>query len=210
MTRSKWTVLAFLLLAIPLAGASAQNSLSIRAGANFASVGGDEADDTEGIVGLNLGGAFTVGLYDNVGLFLGANYSQKGAEDNTEGSTARIEVDYIEIPLLLKLAIPTGGSVSVHFFGGPSLAFEVGCSLEAEEGGVEVSIDCDGSELEGEVESFDFGATGGAGIDIDVGGGRSLSLDAFYTFGFADVTTTDDVQNRVFTVQAGLAFPIGG
>ena len=84
----------------------------------------------------------TFGLGGNLGVKVGGAYGQKGFALTEQGVDGTFALDYIEIPVLLRLGIPTSGSLSPRFFLGPAVSIEAGCSLEASSGGVSVSADC--------------------------------------------------------------------
>jgi hypothetical protein len=55
------------------------------------------------------------------------------------------------------------------------------------------------------VKTFDFGATGGAGLDFPIGR-RNLMISARYTLGLIDVFDDGPGRNRTVTVLAGITF----
>ena len=136
-------------------------------------------------------------------------YSQKGATDSEQGISAKMSMDYFEIPVLLKLGIPSQGKASAHFFVGPAVGFKVKCNAEVGYGGATVSASC--SEGDIGIKSVDFGAMGGVGMDVEASSSVVVSLDLFYNFGLVDFPESGggSLKNRAFTAQAGVGFPLG-
>lgn len=198
------------LLSLLLAGpVAAQTTLGVRGGVNFATLGGD-ADGVGTRTGLNFGAVVIFPLSGNLGLQAGAHYSQKGAEESEGDVTATLEFDYIDIPVLLRYGFPSSGSTSFHLLAGPSISFNSGCNLSGSDGSQSASIDCDSADID--IASIDFGLMGGLGLDIQAGESLIITLDGLYNLGLSnlDDTETDSVKNRVWMIQAGLGFPLGG
>ena len=198
--------LLLLLLAMPTAG---QTTLGVRGGVNFATLGGD-ADGVGTRTGLNIGAVAIFPLSGNLSLQAGAHYSQKGAEETDGGLTATLEFDYIDFPVLLRYGFPTSGATSFHLLAGPSVSFQSGCSLSASGGGSSGSVDCDQADID--IASIDVGLMGGLGLDFQASESLVITLDGLYNLGLSnlDDTGSDSVKNRVFMLQAGVGFPLGG
>jgi hypothetical protein len=128
-------------------------------------------------------------------------------------TTLDLKFDYVEIPLLLVIPISTQGGVSPYFFGGPAIAFEAGCEISAEGGGIDVTVDCDeGEDIDVEVErkKTDLGIALGAGIRIPAGAGGVL-LEGRFTYGLTnldDSAEDDTIKNRSIAVLFGYSFPL--
>lgn len=193
-------------LAAPTA-ASAQLRFGVRAGANFATVTGDDADgdDVDTRTGLVAGGFVEAPLADIIGLQVGALYSQKGFKPDVIGSSAAIKIDYLDVPALLVVTVPATESVGVGLYLGPTFSFRVKC--EGTFAGF--SGDCDDQGI----ETFDLGGEVGAGLRFGMGRSTFL-LDGFYNFGLGSIDDDPsdplDIKNQVFSVSAGLIFPVGG
>src|SRR5262245_14455318 len=204
------TLLLSALLLVP-APASAQVSASfgIQGGANFANVdfkaGNPEEGEpdfknrTRGVFGFFAGLDFTV-----IGIQIDALYSQKGAKaDFTEedGSNFKIEVgvDYVEVPLMLRVNVPLGGSAKFRAFGGPAFAFKVSDKVTFESNGVSLEDD------ETEFKSYDIGVTAGGALQF----GHSF-VDVRYTWGTLNIIKDDSdgdrAKTRTLGVMAGFEF----
>ena len=108
-------------------------------------------------------------------------YSAQGNKPNSVAGSAnaeRAELDYIQLPLLLKL---NKQRFNVHV--GPQLGLAVWNSFNSDA-----------------YKNYDVAAVGGIGFQIIDG----LSIDARYNFGFVDVVNSSALEgkNRYFTLSA--------
>jgi hypothetical protein len=111
----------------------------------------------------------------------------KGADTGT----GKLTFDYLEIPILLKLRIPTG-SLHPFVFAGPAFGFTLRALID----GVKIS----------DMPSADYSGVLGAGLQL----GRSIHIDARYTMGLQKLAIPDletiDLKNGVLSATIGLAF----
>ena len=185
-----------------------QTSLSLQAGASLATLGGSDVASADSRIGMRVGASAIFPLSANLDLQFGAAYAAKGATEHEAGIDLLLELDYFEIPLLLRLSPSVDGTISPHFTVGPALSFRLKCSASGSAEGFEISGDCDEfGDLD--VKSMDFGAMAGAGIDIATSGSLSVSLDLLYNFGLSSISESEDTKNRAFSILAGVTFPIG-
>jgi hypothetical protein len=177
------------LLALPQS-ASAGVRFGLKGGANIANVNGNW-DETLGDWKSSVGFCGGIFIELNFGRVLTIQpevlYTMKGA-DTGDG---KLKFDYIEIPVLLKLRIPTG-SIHPFVFAGPAFGF----SLKALINGVEIS----------DMPPADYSAVIGGGLQL----GRSIHVDARYTMGLQKLAIPDidtiDLKNGVLSATLGLAF----
>ena len=95
-----------------------------------------------------------------------------------------MSLDYIEIPLLLKLLIPIqGSSINPAIFAGPAVGINTNAKGKVESQGQSTEID-----LKDDIKSTDVGLVVGAGIGFPVGK-NELGFDLRYILG---LTTIDD------------------
>ena len=187
-----------------------QTSLSLQAGASLATLGGSDVDRADSRTGIKVRASAILPLTTSLGLQLGAAYAAKGATEQEDGVDLAFDLDYLEIPLLLRLSPAVAGTLSPHFTIGPTLSFRAACNVSGKAEGFEISVDCDDAEFADlSLKTIDFGAVAGAGLDIATPGSLSVSLDVLYNFGLASISESDDVKNRAFSILAGITFPIG-
>jgi hypothetical protein len=188
-----WTILAIgafaAMLVLPQT-AAAGVKFGIKGGANIANVNGDFTEtiaDWKSSVGF-CGGIF---IELNFGRILTIQpevlYTMKGAD----AGTGKLKFDYLEIPILLKIRIPTG-SLHPFVFAGPAFGFNLKAALE----GIEIN----------DMPKADYGAVVGGGLQL----GRSIHIDARYTMGLQKLAIpeleTIDLKNGVLSATIGLAF----
>lgn len=117
----------------------AQDVVGFRIGLSIANIDGDirEADDFGSRVG------FAAGLFGTVPLRYGISvqpellYAQKGfttgratitnADEPGDGDivSARLELTYLDVPLLIKYTLPLNSESSLSFYSGPMVSFEL-------------------------------------------------------------------------------------
>ncbi|UCC83373.1 MAG: PorT family protein [Gemmatimonadota bacterium] len=170
--------LALVLMVGITSAATAQVTIAIgpKAGVNFADFTGDDAEGIDMRTSFAFGAAADITISDMFSIMPEAYYSMQGAEEDP----VTWELDYIRVPILVKLTIPTEGNISPYVFAGPDLGFKARCKISNSE-----TIDCD-DVPDSEVKSFDYGITGGAGVGFALGSGM-LNINARYSLGLADV-----------------------
>jgi hypothetical protein len=138
----------------------------------------------------------------------------RGAEfaagDGDIFDVGRFKVDYVEVPVLLVLPLTSGMGIAPYIMGGPSFAFEIGCKIEAETGGTDVSEDCDqqGTDVF-DRKSMDIGLTAGGGIEFPLGPG-ALLIEGRYNFGLSNIYDGESVsiKSRTPAILAGYSIPL--
>lgn len=170
----------------------------VRAGVDFMTVGGDDADDdVERRTGFMVGGFALVDFGGPLALQPELTYTQKGATNPDTDVTTKL--DYIEIPVLAKFQVPVSGPVSPNIFAGPTLGFNVTSELEDDNGNTQDLNNVSGTE---------FGLAFGGGVDFGVSSG-TLMIDFRYELGLTSIDDSNadlSINNQGFMVTAGFAF----
>jgi hypothetical protein len=115
-----------------------------------------------------------------------------------------LDVDYVEIPLLLRLSLPTAGPVDVRLLAGPVASFKLNEQLSTT-GLVNVKLDTN------QIKASDFGLAVGGAVAIRSG---SLAVvgEGRYTLGLTNISDLPfggDVKNGTIYAMLGLEFPLG-
>jgi Outer membrane protein beta-barrel domain len=147
-------------------------------------------------------------------------YSQQGAQINDGADYFKAKIDFVNVPLLLKLAF---GSPKVKFFinAGPYVGYKLSQKQETSVGGIKSSSTVDfvtDYDSDGMKDNrIDFGGIGGAGLQFNLGG-PLLVLEGRYQYGMADpdlykdgkpASVGDMGHTRVMTGTLGILFPLG-
>lgn len=197
----------------------------VRIGFNYASFGGDTDayaqafSDAPLVSDVSTGrrSGYTVGgflLFDFAGPFAlqpELRYIQRGYSVDLTVSgfgqevsaNGTLKLDYIDVPVLARLDIPSAG-VTPHVFGGPTFGFNISAEEETEAAGETETEDVSDS-----INGTDFGLEVGAGLDFGLGAGTA-TIDARYGLGLSDLPASDDtdvsLQNRALMITAGFTF----
>ena len=182
----------------------------VKTGLNLASFRGDypELVGTKAKLGFVGGGYVAYRLGPAVALQTELLYSMKGTKvssewiDQTGNPTGTIEsfwiLDYLEVPLLVRVSFAQESMVRPELIVGPALGFKLRARFEFGAPGT-------GSSDLHDVRPVDVGATLGAGASIGRGPFRLL-LEARYTTGFSDLY---DISGNYESINQAFAFMVG-
>ena len=187
-------VMLLALLTAP-AGLAAQVEFGLKGGASFGNISnkgvlpGDLGTRTGFAAGVSLG--FRGGL---VGIGGEALYAQRGLSSDAGDQ----KLDYIDIPVYLKLQAPTPG-LSPFAYLGPQVSFEVSCK--------NIDLDC----VDTGRSTTDYAGVIGAGVKIGSQSAVGFSVEARYIYGLKDlelstVTDDDSFKTRSFLILGGIIF----
>ncbi len=172
---------------------------------------------TDGLVengsklGLGVGAWVAIPVGPRLSVQPELNYVQKGTSLGTVevtdpggaviGSAEILEVvNYLELPVLLRVSFPGGGMVSPYLVGGPVVGLRMSQQLRIK-GPIDVGTDID------LFRSTDFGAALGAGFELGRGPFRG-TFETRYTLGLSTASEdfySSDAKNGAFLVTLGLA-----
>lgn len=188
----KKILLSLVLSAMVIAGANAQATFGVKAGANLANVGGD-VEDNKMKIGLHIGGVATFKLSESFAfapelLFSTQGYKMDGEDD------IKMNLSYLNIPLLAKIYLSEEFNVHV----GPTVGFLLGAKGKA--GDFEIDI-------KDTMKGLDFGLGLGLGYELESG----LNFGARYNLGLANIADTEDgddskITNQVIQISVGFNF----
>ena len=197
------SIVMWLVLGSATSAAAQETVVGLKAGLNVASL---KYEGEDANVELDPRTGFTGGLFvvwpadERLALQLEALYSRKGASVEVAGFQGTAGIDFIEVPMLVRLSGPRKGRTSFHAIGGPSLGFRV-----SGEERLRFEGDSFRFTISDKIKRMDVGFMAGGGIDV----GRFV-VDGRYTWGMSELN--DDpgeevtIKNRVFSVMAGVRF----
>jgi hypothetical protein len=211
---------AMMVLALTaLAGTPARAQFGIHGGINLTRFVGGDAEDVDSKQGMNFGGSMRLFQIGPISIVPEVFYSQKGAtfDDPASSLAQRFEysVDYLEVPVMAKLTLPSMGPLLPYVAAGPAFAWKLDCSVSLISGNAaQEAQDC--GEQFGSAKTAlrdaDRGLVVSGGIDLPVLGIGALNLDARLVQGLARLsesegtTSEPDVKNQVFSLILGYSF----
>ncbi len=208
--------------------ASAQ--IGVKGGVNYSKFIGSDAQSAENITGLNVGATFRLFGIGPVSIHPEIYYSEKGTRFSDQlrtfmdGESADLDpaqppenidlefnLAYVEVPIMLKIALPfLGGDVIEPFIkGGPVFAWRIDCNFSlqsAEEFSVSECADQNFPDLNTTFENADRGFAAGGGLDFKIPVLGTLILEGRYVRGLSRLLKdgeNSDIQNQNFTIMAG-------
>lgn len=134
-------------------------------------------------------------------------YVTKGSQTRTmiEGITVPVDltfdVNYIEVPLLVKWTPLWLSKISPTLHAGPYVAYKTESRIRVEEVTSGISF----SDPDDSIRSVDYGAAFGAGLDMQVNDSK-VSIEGRYTWGRYNLISNpaDPKYNGVFTATIGV------
>ena len=157
-------------------------------------------DGSDTKAGLNVGAVVGVQLTPRAPLYFetGLSYSEKGGKGNFEGNKFTYNLNYIELPLVLKYNFYVDRDISVQPFAGGYLACGVGGKIK-DFGNREAFNSFDDHNF----KRFDGGIRIGCGAQFNL-----LYLELGYDFGLANVCddNIETSRNGAFFANIGVNF----
>jgi len=179
-----------IILLLASSSAFAQHfELGAKAGANISNFTGHDNwqnAKTNSLVGYHLGGFVSFFIGKNFAIQPELLYSSQGAKFESAGQTTKLKVNYINIPVILKLRTGSG----FYIEAGPQVGFKT-------------SESSDNSSIDSLAKSSDLSIAAGFGFHSKIG----LGIGARYTAGLSKVGDfkpqngiTPDYKNGVFQI----------
>jgi hypothetical protein len=219
---------AGILLASALnASAEMKMGAGVKGGLAFSNFSGDSAKllgdliDKTGLqwnasfpMGFNVSAFFCLDFNTWLGLQLEAGYSKEGGDYTgsiANGSItceSKVSLNYLEIPLLVKVTAPIEFPVKPFVSVGPSMGILLSAKdafNESMAGGMTLKDTT--YDLKNQLKSIDFGLTLGAGASIDAGPG-AITIEGRYALGVTQMPKESSIKikNNFFGVLAGYNF----
>lgn len=189
--------------------AFAQFSFGIKGGTNIAEYSFKENGtnlDQESINGFTFGAVLEIGLGGNIYLQPEAVFVQKGSQLQVLNDDNKFNVNYLDIPVLLKIKLLNSNLLNINLLGGPSF----GLALNGEQtlNGQTIDVNFGGDNG---LKRFDLGINAGGGVGVNFG---SIGVfgDVRYLFGVSDISddSNREIKNKGLNLSVGLMFKILG
>jgi hypothetical protein len=173
------------------ATATAQHvNVGIKAGANFYNLDTDGGVDFNSRTGFNAGLLGHIHLAPQLALQPEVVYSAQGASYTGSGVKTKINLDYINVPVLLQYMFDNGFRLQA----GPQVGFLV--SAKQETNSVKTDIKKD-------LNTVDFGIGAGVGYVHPPSG---FGVDARYNLGLSNINENDAVKSHNRGFQVGVFY----
>jgi len=196
------------LLALPLVAAPAAAqpvSIGLKGGVSQGTLLGDDVDDASSRAGFSGGVYAKVDVNPTFSIQPEVNFTAKGADEtNAVTGNGEYELQYLDIPVLLKLNAPLDGVFRPSLYAGPQLGF----NLNGDFNGEEINDD--------NLQTAEFSGVVGGEIGLDLsrfnaGPLSRIVLDGRYAFGLTntfDVQGDPSVRTGTFVGTLGLEFAL--
>jgi hypothetical protein len=155
-----------------------------------------------GYVNLPVGGAFSVEpaiYYSQKGYQLNGGLSIKGVEFLSPTATAKLNAQYIDVPVLLK-----GNFGGFQVFAGPQVSYLANADLSMKAGILGFNVFNKSIDATNQFNRWDAGLTAGVGFTF----GNGVNVSAAYDHGLmkTDANKNFEAYNRSFKVGLGFQF----
>lgn len=171
----------------------------VKAGVNFASITGDDTDGLSSLTGFHVGAVVDIPVSESFSVQPELIYSAQGAEySESDGYNGKFKFDYLNIPIVAKLAVADGLFVEA----GPQIGFLLSAKDEYDLIGGGESGEDDIKEF---VKGTDFAVALGLSYRMQSG----LSFGARYNIGLSELPEDSDDgnwKNSVFQIYIGFYF----
>lgn len=194
----------FALWATPAVG----QGVGAHAGFTFATATGDDVDQADYKTDLSFGAYLTFDLGPALSIRPELNYMAFGADVSEADITGTLDIRYVQVPVLFRLALPMPGA-RPYLFAGPAVSFEAKCTVEAESGGISASASCNDADLF-ERKSMMWELIGGAGLGFGLGPGEA-SIGVRYDMGLTSLDDSGqdaDIRSQAISVLIGFSVGI--
>lgn len=206
-----------LMFLLPNSSLASGIKAGLKIGVTSAKLHGDDVGDLEDLfgedlksrIGFSVGGFITFNISEMFAIQPEVLYTMKGLryEEEIFGETLKVwmKLDYLEIPVLVKIIFPSPGGVNPYLFAGPAVAIKLSAKVKAE-----IAGESEEEPIEEGLKSTDFGLVIGAGVDFGFGasGMGKMTLDVRYSLGLSTISDFegDDVKNGAFSLMVGFSF----
>ncbi len=190
-----------LLTAVSIMSVSAafsQVSFGVKGGLNLATMTNFEGD-TGMKPSFYVGGVMEYRISDLIAISPELLYSRQGIQMKEEGATARIRLNYINLPVLAKIYVVDNFSFDI----GPQIGLNIGSDIWAKAGGQTATIDLPSSEFDTPAPST---------LEVGLALGVTYNIDRFFVQGRYNLGLTNifgenlNSKNGVIQIGAGMKF----
>jgi opacity protein-like surface antigen len=210
---------ALLVSLVSPAPAQVKIAVGARAGLNLGSVSYDPdvpSGVTKGMrTGFYFGGAFELAFGGPIAIEIDPMFIMKGNVIEGEAvdgfgqplgkAKSTTKVSFLEMPILIKGKIPTGGPITPVIFAGPSIGFKMSATNT-----FEVAGQTQDTDLKDQIKSTDFGLQLGGGVEFAATRQVHVAADVRYGLGLTNLAKEVAGAAQQQTAKTrGLMFGVG-
>ncbi|EGV43900.1 PorT family protein [Bizionia argentinensis JUB59] len=200
----------FLVAAITVFAISNSNAQSdskavqfgVKGGVNFSTITSDDFDDADSRTSFNVGVLAEIPLTERISIQPEALYSGQGFTSKVLNQDVDYNLNYIQVPVLVKVYLIEGLSVEA----GPQFGFKIHEEIKVDSDAIggNTTIDPDDSAI----KDFDTSVAFGAAYKFDNG----FFINGRYNMGLTNIFKDDtvieniDAKNAVWQIGAGFMF----
>lgn len=190
----KFYLSATIALFLLVGNVSAQHAnIGIKGGLNVFNINNDNGSKYDPKVGFNLGLLGHIHLSKQVALQPEILYSGQGAKYTVAGTDVKINLDYVNVPVLLQYMFDNGFRLEV----GPQVGFLVGAKSK---------IGSTNTDIKNNLKSVDFALAGGIGY---VHPATGFGVDLRYNLGLININENTSVKSTNRGLQVGVFYLFG-
>jgi len=206
-----------IVLALPLFTVRAQTiaqsdhsaRLGVTAGVSAATVNGSQSSRR---LGVSPGAYVAFPLSGPVSLEAGIAYAMKGATYDIASMHSAFEMDYLQVPLLLRVGFLEASPLAPFVRGGVALGYQTSCRLQYFELQTMLRKTCreyDATNSGGSVDRrrFDVSGVVGGGVSFTTGA-RRLWVATQYEHGLRKVSPSLETKNRMLSLLTGVEWRV--
>lgn len=139
-------------------------------------------------------------IYAQKGYTLQGDFAIKGMEFLGANASAKLQNDYIDVPVLIKVDVADG----LQLFGGPQFSFLASSKLKVNAGLLGINLLNKTIDAREQFNPWDMGLVAGAGYEFKNG----FNINASYNYGLSKIDANKNINgyNSGFKVGLGLRF----
>lgn len=183
-------------MAVSAMAVNAQATFGLKAGANFSNLKstGDESESLDTKVGLNIGALANIPVSSMFSVQPELVFSMEGAKDEAEGEDYKLNLNYLNVPVLLQYN--ASGFIAET---GPQVGFLMGA---------EAKIDDLDVDVKDQFETINLSWAIGLGYKMPSGFG----VNARYNLGLSNLAKEAEGDDKIKanTIQVGVFYTFGG
>jgi hypothetical protein len=195
--------LFLIISAIIIVYSAGAQKIGVKIGLNLATLKSDAAGFDEykkSLIGINGGLVLEKKVVPYLSLQGEVLFSQKGLYNKPDGGYDKIIINYLEIPLSVKIKV---GPTPLYFLAGPYFGYAMNGKHKYDNGVEEKSEELDWDVYK--LKRFDFGIHAGLGMKFG-----PIFIEGRYGLGLTDLNDDADdpnyYKNSVFGISAGVIF----